>query len=315
MDMNNSLLKTLLTSIAFSVLSAGQLWALDCVEKEDYFRCDTEVVSQSLKSEKIPVFIYISSKVLKAENEDIKPSDLEYILFLHGRGYARNMGAEDSMLEHLNIKKILNDPQYENLIFVAPQDVILQSDSRSIGQDYWIGAGGRDWISFLSDELPSVLQNAATELDIQAKLSTVMGISMGAHGALMLGQSNPELYKNVIALSPIFRSTPEEISDSDRDVFLKAGEPMLEEYNFGTKLLNQRARLSEHFFIEISRTDFGLDAENFPTGASSWSSLKDLMEENDHTNHIEISDDDRGHSHHYWKDVMLRSLNWHKSTH
>jgi len=163
--------------IVSSVLCISVTQAMNCAEKEDYYRCDFALMSQSLAMSEIPVFVYLPKDIIEGKSD---ASEIyEYVLFLHGRGYSRNMGAKDSMLEHLQMNDQMKSSIAKNLIFVAPQDVVLQSDSKEIGQDYWVGAGPRNWQPFFSSELPAALEEVSRELEIQSKLTTVMGISMG----------------------------------------------------------------------------------------------------------------------------------------
>lgn len=90
---------------------------------------------------------------------------------------------------------------------------------------------------------------------------------------------------------------------------------MLDEYNFGTRLLNNKAQLSQNFFIETSEADFGLDEESFPNGLKTWDRLSNLKSSSDKNNHLQISQDQGGHGHGYWKKAIPRALEWHRSTH
>ncbi len=272
-----------------------------CQNHLNYTRCDYTLKTESLAHNNVPVFVYTS---LKKRNKPV-----EYILFLHGRGYAREIGAKDSMLEHLKLNDFYKDQKNSDFVFIAPQDIFHHEDSQSIGQDYWIGKNDRDWDRFLGIDIPLFTKNLNQQLQTEGTLRTVLGISMGAHGALMLGQNYQNTYPQVIALSPIFRPTPSEIPTNDNDIFLKFGVLGLEHINFGTKLNHGTALLAERTYITISQTDFGLSKENFPNGRESWERLLDTKNgEND--SFIEILSDERGHSMALWQDQLNAAFVW-----
>ena len=52
----------------------------------------------------------------------------------------------------------------------------------------------------LLDELPSILQ---TELEISGNRQSIMGHSMGGHGAITIALKNQEKYRSVSAFAPI----------------------------------------------------------------------------------------------------------------
>ena len=59
--------------------------------------------------------------------------------------------------------------------------------------------------SYITSELPSTLSSSFSELDI--KNASIMGHSMGGHGALTLFLKNPGMYKSVSAFAPIANPT------------------------------------------------------------------------------------------------------------
>ena len=87
---------------------------------------------------------------------------------------------------------------------------------------------------------------------------------MGAPGVMLLSRNHPDIYKNVLSISPVFRPVEKEISETDKDVF----RPELSEYflknNIGAQLLVDKYLLPENLKIEISNTDFALDESKFP---------------------------------------------------
>lgn len=59
--------------------------------------------------------------------------------------------------------------------------------------------------SYITRELPAVLRATAAELDLEN--ASIMGHSMGGHGALTIALKNPAAYKSVSAFAPICNPT------------------------------------------------------------------------------------------------------------
>lgn len=263
-----------------------------------YERSDFEILSPALDNSKVPVFV-LRSKELDPE------SDVEFVLFLHGRGYARKMNVQGSMLEHLGIQKLLK--KYPQTIFIAPQDIFYHEDSHSIGQDYWIGAKNRDWTSFLGEELPLFVDAYKTDNGLRGNFKTILGISMGAHGSLFTAQKYPEQFPVSIALSPVFRPVEAEMPKEDLDVFLKSPELGIEAYNLGARVLSGIYSLPQRTYISISEADFGLDEEKFPRALDCWQALLTSKASKDF---IEINPDPSGHSAIFWGKQLPIALDW-----
>lgn len=292
----------------FLLLTIYLVFSLNCLAEdpqlvslhsyEDYFRFNFKVSGPSMNNGHLPLFIFASPKRNLNKNSQV-------ILFLHGRGYSRDYDVKGSMLEHLGIKDLLiKNPQ---LIFMAPQDTFLHPDSDSRGQDYWLGRDARNWPQFLGVDLPIQFKKIQKILSIKGELNSVMGISMGAHGALLLGERFPERYKSIIALSPVFRSIPSEIPQTDNDVFLESALGGMEDVNIGSKLINNHFFLSQRTFIEISKNDFALDEVKFPTAKRAWNNL---LRQSSKQASIVISENEDGHSGNYWKEAIPRAINY-----
>lgn len=280
----------------FYVLCLSVNTQAQCTSFEFYNRCDYNVDSKEVGIE-VPVFIFTS--------KDLDHRQSTPVVFLHGRGYARQMGGAGSMLEHADLNNIFKT--YSNkFVFIAPQDIVVQEDSKSIGNDYWLGNEDRNWQTFLGHELPQYLyQNHSFNLE---NLS-ILGISMGAHGSLMTGSKFPEVYKSSIALSPVFRSIETEVPENDRDIFLQKGLDLLDQFSFGSKILSNTAVYPIKTYIEIDVKDFGLDQKSFPASPQVWSSILDRAQDNPDLE-ATISKEGSGHSMSFWKPALLRSLNW-----
>jgi len=76
-----------------------------------------------------------------------------------------------------------------------------------LGAGFYVNATQQPWVknyqmySYIIDELPAVL--AASDLPLQIENASIMGHSMGGHGALTIALKNPGKYKAVSAFSPI----------------------------------------------------------------------------------------------------------------
>jgi len=76
-----------------------------------------------------------------------------------------------------------------------------------LGAGFYVNATQEPWAkhyqmySYITEELPAVL--AASELSLQTDNASIMGHSMGGHGALTIALKNPGKYKAVSAFAPI----------------------------------------------------------------------------------------------------------------
>ena len=76
-----------------------------------------------------------------------------------------------------------------------------------LGAGFYVNATQQPWskhyqmYSYITEELPAVL--ASSNLPLQTENSSIMGHSMGGHGALTIALKNPGSYKAVSAFAPI----------------------------------------------------------------------------------------------------------------
>lgn len=76
-----------------------------------------------------------------------------------------------------------------------------------LGAGFYVDATEDPWsknykmYSYITDELPAVL--SASDLPLQIENASIMGHSMGGHGALTIALKNPGKYKAVSAFAPI----------------------------------------------------------------------------------------------------------------
>lgn len=267
------------------------------LEKEGIRKLYYSVKSNFEKKEIVPFFVYAPVSI--DEGQSLKP-----ILFLHGRGFSRNLSSDDGMLDFVDLKKVFKKKAFKNAIFIAPQDIFLHEDSQSAGQDYWMGIEGRNWSKFLSSDFNNLRESIREKLQAKevASLETVVGISMGAHGALMLGEHHPQHFKKVVALSPVFRPVYEEIIPNDRDVFRPEDKSYSLRNNIGAKILEGTYHPPKDLQVFISRGDFALDKKNFPKGHETFMKL---LNEHGPRHTVRIIEDDLGHSMKFWNKAFL----------
>jgi S-formylglutathione hydrolase FrmB len=284
----------LLTSLAIALTAHAD----DVVRRDECRKtatvavCDLKVPSANPAMNIVPVRAWIPH---------ILTSETDVIVFLHGRGYAKAAGEGPTMLEALDFERYVLMDRYKErpFIMLAPQDIFVQSDSNERGQDYWIGADGRDWSHFLGVELPEYLRK---RLGLHDQLWKIMGISMGAHGAMRVALEHGSTYDAFAALSPVFRATYSEIPANDRDVFMRNGKIAK---NLGADLLHSRIAfetLPPHQ-IMIHHEDFALQ---LPSANTVWRKL-----ETNANAEITTESSPGGHSADYWRlklPLMLQFL-------
>lgn len=241
----------------------------------------------------VPFFVYAPLKF--NENNKVRP-----ILFLHGRGFAKSKDFETPMVEHLELDFFFKSQSNENFIIISPQDIFYHNDNKGVGHDYWIGKEGRDWPEFLSSRLGELMHKLENDLDIQIKsgIDTVVGISMGAHGALLLGDKYPEKFQSIVAISPVFRPLKSEIDQADWDVFRPENFGFSIENNIGHQILEEEYDSPKKLQVFISNSDFGLEPNRFAMGAACVGKLQMWF---GHEQDIRIFNDNLGHSFKFWK--------------
>lgn len=234
------------------------------------------------------------------------------ILFFHGRGYSHGPESnQKSMIEAVGLYDWIQSESYRAnpAIILSPQDLFVREDGTSKGNDYWLGADGRDWERFVVHELiPGVRE--------QFKVSgpwLAAGISMGAHGAMKMALDFPNEFKAFASLSPVFRSSQAEIKGSDQNVFYKTGS--LTDTSMGARFLEtksiwQSLRSMPHW-IEIHESDFAL-GPGFEDSRKVWSEL--LKEPSDDGRHRVLINTESikmsGHSAEYWSLRLPEILTW-----
>lgn len=57
--------------------------------------------------------------------------------------------------------------------------------------------------SYITKELPALLREDSAFSSLNTDCASIMGHSMGGHGALTIGLKNPETYRSISALAPM----------------------------------------------------------------------------------------------------------------
>jgi len=100
------------------------------------------------------------------------------------------------------------------IVFVAPDTSPRGEDVPDAGDEYDFGKGAGFYLdatqepwaqhyrmrSYIEDELPGVI---AGEFPVDLSRQSIMGHSMGGHGALTIGLRNPDRFRSISAFSPI----------------------------------------------------------------------------------------------------------------
>lgn len=105
----------------------------------------------------------------------------------------------------------------------SPRDQGIPDENKhwtfGAGASFYIDATQSPWAEhyqmyrFVVEELPTVIQE---HFSVLPNLQSIMGHSMGGHGALVLGLRNPEKYKAISAFAPIANPS---VSDWTQEAF------------------------------------------------------------------------------------------------
>lgn len=142
-------------------------------------------ITQSAKTDaRIPVIYWLSGLTCTEENFTVKA------------------GAQ-RMASQLGVALIAPD--------TSPRGVRFDGDADAydfgVGAGFYVDATQEPWranyrmYSYVTDELPSVIAAAFPSLDTVR--ASIMGHSMGGHGALTIALKNPQRYRSVSAFAPI----------------------------------------------------------------------------------------------------------------
>lgn len=118
------------------------------------------------------------------ENTKGQTTDIPVLYLLHGMG-----GNENVWLRKTSIERYANE---HSLAVVMPATSHGWYTDTTYDMKYW---------TFLSEELPELLEQFFPQLTTKREKTYVAGLSMGGFGAMKLGLLRPERFSKVIALS------------------------------------------------------------------------------------------------------------------
>jgi pimeloyl-ACP methyl ester carboxylesterase len=245
-----------------------------------------------------------SSTLVKAWVPHSVNSETPVILFFHGRGYAHDATSHTpTMIEAAGLKEWMNSESYQ-------KNLTHRKDGTGKGNDYWIGAEGRDWESFITQDLKPSIEKS---FGLRKKQWLAAGISMGAHGAMKMALDHPAEFKAFASISPVFRSSIQEINGPDKEVFFQTGN--LSDLSVGARLLTHQQPWSSlqkiPHWVDIHQNDFAL-GDDFQDSRKVWEKLLITAPQNP-LSHVEIVTDDLkapGHSMVYWQKRLPKALDW-----
>ena len=156
------------------------------------------------------------------------------------------------------------------VIFVAPDTSPRGEDVPDAGDEYDFGKGAGFYVdatqepwskhyrmrSYIEDELPALI---AENFPVDPARQSIMGHSMGGHGALTIGLRNPDRFRAVSAFSPIV--APSQVSWGEKALgrYLGDDRAAWREYD-AIALIEGGARLP-HLLVDQGTADNFLDEQ------------------------------------------------------
>ena len=199
------------------------------------------------------------------------------------------------------------------VIFVAPdtsprgQDVPDADDEYDFGKGagFYLDATQEPWSqhfrmrSYVEDELPQLVASAfPADLDRQS----IMGHSMGGHGALTIGLRNPGRFRSISAFSPI--TAPSSVPWGEKALGRYLGEDRAAWREYDAVALIEDGARADHILVDQGTADQFLD-EQLKTGALSMACAKAGM-----TPTIRMQDG-YDHSYYFISTFMAEHVGWH----
>ena len=142
------------------------------------------------ETQPVPIIYYLSGLTCTDEN------------------FAQKAGAQRYANEH-DVALVLPD--------TSPRGLTLPGEDASYdfgsGAGFYLNATKDPWAKhyrmyeYILNELPSVLRSSSFAGSLDVENASIMGHSMGGHGALTIALKNPSAYKSVSAFAPICNPT------------------------------------------------------------------------------------------------------------
>lgn len=133
------------------------------------------------------------------------------------------------------------------------------------GAGFYVDALRKPWsthyqmYSYVVDELPALIDE---RFEVDTSRASVMGHSMGGHGALVVGLRNPEQYRSISALSPIVAPSQVQWGEDAFSAYLGERDHWAQ-YD-ATQLVAANARADEPILIDQGTADGFLDEQLRP---------------------------------------------------
>jgi S-formylglutathione hydrolase len=134
---------------------------------------------------KVPVLYFLSGLTCTDEN------------------FTQKSGAQRKAAE-LGIALVVTDTSPRGL------DIEGEDESMDLGTSagFYLNATTEKWknyrmYDYVTKELPALLESDPAFSSLDTKTASIMGHSMGGHGAIMIGLKNPTAYKSISAFAPI----------------------------------------------------------------------------------------------------------------
>jgi S-formylglutathione hydrolase len=151
------------------------------------------------------------------------------------------------------------------IVFVAPDTSprgagVADDDAYDLGQGagFYVDATEAPWAdhfrmrSYIEDELPALV---AAHFPVDADRQSIMGHSMGGHGALTIGLRHPQRYRSISALAPIVAPSQVPWGEKALGAYLGADRAAWRSYD-AVALIEDGARATELLVDQGSADQF-----------------------------------------------------------
>lgn len=283
--------------------------SLDLSSREGYLQPDCDRLKPSQRTAQACTF-FVRSHVL---DEDVPirvivppgfPSAGSYstVYFLHDQDGSM-LADRASMAEDLDFPQLMTN-QKVNWIVVAPQD--------RRGSDHWMNGAknGRKWNDFLMWELPD-------EIEVRFKARSkpcdrlVVGVGMGAYGALYHVFQYPQQYAGIAAHSPLFRVGKEDVLLDNKDLLV---------FGMSASELNRRLlpKIYREDHVSLNRPVYISAGENDEKARSKYKGTAEFIEkirQREPSSTIQIHEGlEATHSPAHWRLAIETAIPWYTKT-
>ncbi|UVI39595.1 S-formylglutathione hydrolase [Qipengyuania spongiae] len=199
------------------------------------------------------------------------------------------------------------------VIFVAPDTSPRGENVPDVDDEYDFGKGAGFYLdatqepwsqhfrmrSYIEDELPQLVARA---FPVDLGRQSIMGHSMGGHGALTIGLRNPGRFRSISAFSPI--AAPSSVPWGEKALGRYLGEDRAAWREYDAVALIEDGARADHILVDQGTADQFLD-EQLKTGALSMACAKAGMKPT-----IRMQDG-YDHSYYFISTFMAEHVAWH----